>query len=185
VDQIIWQYKLAPETINLPARPGVPEVQVFSIHLKTPELHHDVLRCIDGAVQFPIVFELNHEGRTQMVACHKRPSDADARQWVCSDYFASPWQPATAPRQALPVVLDMAALYENLLRTLIPLPPRPQEKLADLVLRLGKLNALQRDIQKTQTQLAKEKQFNRKVGINAQLRELKTDLEKLRDRDDL
>jgi len=179
VDQIVWQYKLAPETINLPARPGVPEVQVFSIHLKTPELHHDVLRCIDGAVQFPIVFELNHEGRTQMVACHKRPSEADASQWVCSDYFASPWQPATAPRQGLPVVLDMATLYETLLRSLISLPPRPKEKLADLVLRLGKLNALQREIQKTQAQLAKEKQFNRKVGINAQLRQLKTEAQEL------
>ncbi len=179
VDQIVWQYKLAPETINLPARPGVPEVQVFSIHLKTPELHHDVLRCIDGAVQFPIVFELNYEGRTQMVACHKRLSEADARQWVCSDYFASAWQPATAPRQALPVVLDLAALYENLVRTLIPMPPRPKEKLGDLVLRLGKLSALQRDIQKTQAQLAKEKQFNRKVGINAQLRKLNTELEEL------
>jgi hypothetical protein len=115
------------------------------------------------------------------VACHKRPSDADAKQWVCSDYFASPWQPATAPRQALPVVLDMAALYETMLRKLIPLPPRPQEKLADLVLRLGKLNALQRDIQKTQTQLAKEKQFNRKVGINAQLRQLQNELTSLKD----
>lgn len=154
---------------------------MFSIHLKTPELHHDVLRCIDGAVQFPILFELNHEGRTQMVACHKRPSEADAKQWVCSDYFASPWQPATVPRQALPVVLDMAALYETLLRTLIPLSPNSQEKLADLVLRLGKLNALQRDIQKTQAQLAKEKQFNRKVAINAQLRQLQNELTSLKD----
>jgi hypothetical protein len=66
----------------------------------------------------------------------------------------------------------LAALYESLLRTLIPLPPRPQEKLADLVVRLGKLNALQREILKTQAQLAKEKQFNRKVCINAQLRQL-------------
>lgn len=179
VDQIVWQYKLAPETINLPAKPGVPEVQVFSIQLKTPELHLDVLRCIDGAVQFPIVFELNHEGRTQMVACHKRPSEAEVSQWVCSDYFASPWLPANVPRQSLPLVLDLAALYESLLRALIPLAARPQEKLADLVLRLGKLNALQRDIQKTQLQLAKEKQFNRKVGINAQLRQLKTEFEAL------
>jgi hypothetical protein len=116
-----------------------------------------------------------------MVACHKRPSDADAKQWVCSDYFASPWQPATAPRQTLPVVLDMVALYDSLLRTLISLPARPQEKLADLVMRLGKLNALQRDIQKTQAQLAKEKQFNRKVGINAQLRQLQNELTSLKD----
>jgi len=78
-------------------------------------------------------------------------------------------------------VLDLAALYETLLRTLIPLPPRPQEKLADLVLRLGKLNALQRDIQKTQTQLAKEKQFNRKVGINALLRQLQNELTSLKE----
>ena len=39
VDQIVWQYKLAPETINLTARPGVPEVQVFSIHLKAVTTH--------------------------------------------------------------------------------------------------------------------------------------------------
>jgi len=58
VEQIVWQYKLAPETINLPAKPGVPEIQVFAIQLKTPELNLDVLRCIDGAVQFPIIFEL-------------------------------------------------------------------------------------------------------------------------------
>lgn len=179
VDQIVWQYKLAPETINLPAKPGVPEVQVFSIHLKTPDLHHDVLRCIDGAVQFPIVFELKHEGRTQMVACHKRPSEADASQWVCSGYFASPWQPASASRQALPMALDLAALYESLLRQLISLPARPQEKLADQVQRMGKLATLQRAVEKTEAQLAKEKQFNRKVGVNAQLRELKTELQEL------
>jgi hypothetical protein len=46
---------------------------------------------------------------------------------------------------------------------------------------LGKLNALQRDIQKTQAQLAKEKQFNRKVGINAQLRQLQNELKLLKD----
>lgn len=31
VELIVWRYKLAPETINLPARPGVPELQIFSI----------------------------------------------------------------------------------------------------------------------------------------------------------
>ena len=48
VEQIVWMFKLAPETINLSASPGVPEIQVFSLQLKTPELHRDVLRCIDG-----------------------------------------------------------------------------------------------------------------------------------------
>lgn len=179
VEQIVWQYKLAPETINLPARSGVPELQVFSIHLKVPELNLDVLRCIDGAVQYPIIFEIHFDGRVQTIACHKRPSDADASKWVCSDYFASAWQLVDAPRSPLPMALDLVALYEGLLRQLISLPARPQEKLADQVQRIGKLAVLQRAVEKTQAQLVKEKQFNRKVGINAQLRELKTELEEL------
>lgn len=179
VEQIVWQYKLALETINLPAKLGVPEVQVFSIHLKAPELNLDVLRCIDGAVQYPIIFELCFEGRVQPIACHKRPSEADSSQWVCSDYFAGNWQAADAVRTPLPMALDLAALYESLLRQLISLPARPQEKLADQVQRMGKLAALQRAVDKTQAQLAKEKQFNRKVGINAQLRQLKIELEEL------
>lgn len=180
VEQIVWQYKLAPETINLPAKPGVPEVQVFSIQLKIPELHHDVLLCIDGAVQYPIIFELCYEGRVQPIACHKRPSEADASQWVCSDYFAGNWQPADAARSPLPMALDLAALYESLLRQFISLPARPQEKLADQVQRMDKLAALQRAIEKTQAQLAKEKQFNRKVSINEKLRKMKDETDDLK-----
>ena len=31
VDQIIWKYKLAPETINLPSTKTAPEIQVFHV----------------------------------------------------------------------------------------------------------------------------------------------------------
>jgi hypothetical protein len=183
VEQIIWQYKLAPETINLPARPGVPEIQIFSIQLKSTELHEDVLRCIDGAVQFPILFEL-HQGqgdqaKTQVVAAYKRPSEADASRWVVSSYFTSDWTPAATARTAMPLALDMAHLYATLLQGLIPLPARPQEPLAEWVARVELASAKRREVEKTQARLAKEKQFNRKVEINAILRQLKTELEQL------
>jgi len=50
VEQVVWKYKLAPETINLPAQSGVAEIQVFEIALKTGELREDVLRTIDRAI---------------------------------------------------------------------------------------------------------------------------------------
>ena len=50
VDKIVWKYKLATETINIPAKKSVPEIQIFSITLKTGELHEDVLRSIDKAI---------------------------------------------------------------------------------------------------------------------------------------
>ena len=179
VEQIVWQFKLAPETINLPAKPGVPEIQVFSIQLKTPELDHDVLRCIDGAVQFPILFELAHHNQLQVVACYKRPNEPDASKWVTSDYFASGWLAADTPRAAMPVALDLGTLYEQLLHRLIPLPPRPQESLAEQVERVSQVRAKRRELEKVAGKLAREKQFNRKVGINGDLRKLKAELGEL------
>ena len=183
VEQIVWRYKLAPETINLAAKPGVPEIQVFAIQLKTPELHHDVLRCIDGAVQFPIIFELTQgqkaEAKTQVVAAYKRPSEVDATNWVCSEYFESGWMPATAERMPLPLALDLGGLYEQLLHRLVPIAPRTQEPLRDLVARTEAVMTKAKEVAKAEARLAKEKQFNRKVEINATLRQLKTELEQL------
>jgi hypothetical protein len=180
VEQIVWQSKLAPETINLPARPAAPEIQVFGIQLKTPELSFDVLRAIDQAVQFPIIFELAHGGRTQVVACHKRPSEADASRWVLSNYFASGWLADNAPRSAMPVALHLGSLYEQLLRALLPLPARPYETLAEHVARLDALAAKQREADKASARLDKERQFNRKVAINGDLRRLQSELDALR-----
>jgi hypothetical protein len=179
VEQIVWQYKLAPETINLPAKPGVPEVQVFRIVLKRGELSVDVLKCIDGAVQFPIVFELEYEGKLKVIAAHKRPSEAESSKWAVSDYFSTKWIPANSERSDMPVVLDLAGLYETLLQRLIPLAPRVHESLTDLVERLEGVRAKQREIEKVRTKLAKEKQFNRKVEINATLRQLNNEFEDL------
>ncbi|MBU2741556.1 DUF4391 domain-containing protein [Acidithiobacillus albertensis] len=183
VEQIVWQYKLAPETINLSAKPGVPELQIFSIQLKTAELNLDVLRCIDGAVQFPIIFELSFDGRTQVVAAYKRPNESDASRWVLSDYFATAWSPSGIERAAMPLALDLGGLYEQVLHRLIPTPARPQESLTDLVARVELVAAKQREVEKAASKLAKEKQFNRKVEINANLRQLKNELEELTGRE--
>ena len=181
VEQIVWQYKLAPETINLPAKPGVPELQIFSIQLKTSELNLDILRCIDGVVKYPIIFELNFDGRTQVIAAYKRPNESDASRWVLSDYFATAWLPSDCERAVMPLALDLGGLYEQALHRLIPTPARPQESLADLVARVELLAAKQRELDKAQIRLAKEKQFNRKVEINTQLRKLKTELDQLKE----
>ena len=179
VEQIIWQYKLAPETINLPAKPGVPEVQVFRIVLKMGELSVDVLKCIDAAVQFPILFELEHEGKIKVIAAHKRPNEADASKWAVSDYFSTAWIPANSKRSEMPVVLDLECLYETLLQRLTPLAPRAHESFAALVERLEAVRCKQREIEKVRAKLVKEKQFNRKVEINATLRQLNNEFEKL------
>lgn len=179
VDQIVWQYKLAPETINLPAKPAVPEIQIFDISLKTPELNEDVLRCIDKAIPFPIFYQLHYAHRIQTIAAYKRPSEADSEKWVIDGYFASDWQATDAERQSLPVALDLPGLYEQMLRQLLPLSAHEHETLRAQVERLAEWRSKQNEYQKLQVRLNKEKQFNRKVEINAQLRRIKTELDQL------
>ncbi|PWE27654.1 hypothetical protein C4N9_16625 [Pararhodobacter marinus] len=66
VDQIVWSHKLAPETVNLAATKQVAEIQVFRITARTATLDRDVLRAIDKAIPFPLIFEVAHGGRVRL-----------------------------------------------------------------------------------------------------------------------
>lgn len=179
VDSITWAYKLSPETINLPAKPAVPEIEVFEVALKLPDVSHSVLRCIDKAMPRPILFNLRFEGHTQPIAAYKRPSDAAGDQWVLGDYHAAPWQKDGDTRPALPLALDLQGLYEQLLRQHLAVPARAGETLRDQLDRLAAFAARQAAAAKLEARLNAEKQFNRKVEINAQLRTIRTELEGL------
>ena len=179
VEQIVWQYKLAPETVNLKASRAVPEIQIFSIALKGDELKSEVLRCIDLAIPFPLIFELRFDGKIKPIAAFKRPSEADASKWVISEYFDGDWAPGDTPRNPLPMVFDLEALYGHLLMPLMPYPARPAEGLQARVERMERIRLKQRELERCEARLRKEKQFNRKVAINAELRDLKQELEGL------
>jgi hypothetical protein len=182
VAQIVWAYKLAPETIRLDAKPDVPEIQVFAITLKDAAagaISEDIFRCIDRAIGFPILYELFAGDRVQAVAAYKRPSEADSAKWVVGDYFASPWLAADADRSPLPVALDLAALYRLLLSRVMPHPARDGESLKDHAERLGRIRQLEREREKLEIRLGREKQFNRKVEINAEVRTLDAQLDEL------
>ncbi len=179
VDKIVWKYKLAPETVNLAAGRGVPEIEVLWLMLKTPDLHDDVLRAIDRAIPFPLVFELHFDGKIQMVAAFKRQSEADSAKWVVSEHFRAPWVPLDTKRQVMPVALSLAGLYEKLLEPLLPPGSAADEGLQKRVARAEEIRAKKRLLTQIQSRLAKEKQFNKRVAINAELRAVKKELDDL------
>ncbi|WP_281984344.1 DUF4391 domain-containing protein [Azonexus hydrophilus] len=179
IEQIVWQYKLAPETVNLPATRLVPEIQIFSIALRVPTITQELLRCIDAAIKYPVIYELNFAGKTQIMAAHKRPGETDANRWLIGEYFAGDWRAVDVPRSSLPMALDLGGLYAKLLQPLIPLATRPGESLAELVQRAGLVRAKQQEVGRASSHLAAEKHYKRKVEINRQLRQLTNELEAL------
>ena len=179
VAQIVWSYKLSPETTNLAANKGVNEVQVFTVKAKCASLGEDVLRCIDKSIPSPIVFEIHFDSQVKVVAAYKRTNDADSSSWVVDNYFASDWIPSDAARQTLPVVLDMGALYERILVSLIGLSQRSGESLRDLVERASAIRSKQSELKKMTAKINSEKQFNRRVEHNSELRTIQAEIEHL------
>lgn len=88
VDQITWAYKLAPETINLGGSDAVPEIQVFQVKQRGDTLSEDVLRAMDRAIPFPILFELVYGAKRRTVASFKRPNEGGKSKWVNRPGFA-------------------------------------------------------------------------------------------------
>lgn len=183
VDQIVWKYKLAPETTNLAATKAVSEIQVFGISPRTGKLDEEVLRAIDRAIPFPLIFELSWSGKRKAVAAFKRPSEADATKWVVSAYFATDWTPDDAPRGSLPVALNLGGLYDALLTALMPKAAAKAEQTGEdiqtRVARMETIRAKTRDVDRIKARLACEKQFNKRVAINAELRAARQELERL------
>ena len=178
--RISWSHKLATSTLNLPAG-GLAEIQVFCLELKpgiatASEL---LLRAIDHAIPSPLLFELIGETGVCTVAAPKRASGAATGKQVLGDYITGAWQANKAQRQPLPVALDIAGLHQVLLRALVPLLPRRGESLDGLLQRLTAVRSSERDRDRLQTRLRNEKQFNRKVAINQQLREVQRQLDGL------
>ena len=184
VEEIVWRHKLSPGTIHLPARPGVEEIQIFQIALKSGELYEQVLRTIDRAIPSLIFFELTFQGKVRFSAAHKRLSEVGSGQPVVDTYFETPWSDASFPRQPLPVAIDLGSLYEQMLRQImlssdLGLNSIRDEPLLEMIERAKRIRVKRRACQKLEVKLKKEIQFNRKVEINAQIRYCKAELAEL------
>ena len=176
ISEIVWKYKLSPDTTNLSARDGFTEIQIFEIELKESELDTDILAVIDKAIPYPIFFQLRYEDQVKGVAAFKRPAEDGTGTWVIEEYFETGWSNATTPATPLPVALDLKALYEQMLLAYIDLPPRDGEALASLVERVRQIRKYRRELKAVEAKMNSEKQFNRKVELNAKVRNLQSQL---------
>ena len=179
VEKIIWKVKLAPETINLDATKSVSEIQIFEIRLRMAACDEDILHAIDKAIPFPIIFELSHAGKCKVVAAYKRPSEADSTKWVVSEYFETDWQEVNSPRAVLPTSLDLGALYDKLLSGLLPGEMGANKPLAARVENLEAIRAGEREIARIKARMTREKQYNKRIAINAELRAAQQELKKI------
>lgn len=168
VQRITWAYKLAESTIRLKGTDAVPEIQVFAVETKGSDIPDDVLAAIDKSVHFPMLFEVSRGNEVRMVAAHKTLGGATPK---VGSYFTTPWLPYDAARAPLPTAIDLPALYEAMLSSLLPVVTRRGESLSKAADRMDKAKKLEREIAALERKLRAEPQLNRKIELRRALKD--------------
>lgn len=184
VDQIriiYWANKIAPSTLNLAEGKNVTEIEVFHIQLNQETLDENVLKQIDREIPYHILFVLEYDGKYKAVMGYKEAAGSGKASFKVDRYYQTEWLPETN----LPVHLDglnIDAVYENFVRQIaedVLQAATPQESLKESVARDDRRDALQKQINKLQAKIRKEKQLNRQMEMNAELKKLRRELEEL------
>ncbi|MCF6221737.1 MAG: DUF4391 domain-containing protein [Robiginitomaculum sp.] len=173
ITQIRWSHKLYEKGLNLAGSANVPEIQIFTIALKTKDYDENILRHIDKAIGYPIIFELRYKDEINMAAAYKRPPETGSGKWIIGDYYRGGWQQADAERLTLPTALNLEALYGHMIRALMPVPARAGESLSAQAERIAAIRTQKKTCQNLKSKVNKEKQFNRRVEFNQKLKAAK------------
>lgn len=184
VDQIrmiYWANKIAPSTLNLGEGTNVTEVEVFHIRLNQEILDENALKQIDREIPYHILFVLEYDGKYKAVIGYKEAAGSGKATFKVDRYYQTEWM----PENKMPVHLDglnIDTVYENFVRQIagdVLQAATPQESLKESVARDNRRDALQKQINKLQAKIRKEKQLNRQMEMNAELKKLRRELEEL------
>lgn len=178
INSIRWVHKLSADTLNVEKGSIVEEVEVFLIKLKTNELDPNVLRQMDKQLHYHLIFMLEFEEQYQIWTGYKEESTNTA--FKVGSYYHTGW--VTEESFSLRIEgLNMDTIYENLVRQIAggELAKENNESLKETVERQIAREKLLKDIEKLRAKVRKEKQFNRQVEMNRELKRLNKELEEL------
>lgn len=177
---IWWRNKIAPSTMNLAAGETVTEIEVLEVCLSTPQLDEAILRQIDKEIPYHILFLLEYEGKYQAWTAYKEAAGSGSNAFKVGTYYHTDWM----EESALPLKLDglnTDKVYENFVRQIAgDVLSGADETLKESVERDKRRQELQKQIAVLQVKVRREKQFNRQVELNGQLKQMKKELEELR-----
>lgn len=176
---IYWRNKIAATTTNLAAETDVTELEVFEVRLSSPVLDDSLLRQIDKEIPYHILFLLEYQGKYQAWIGYKEAAASGNKAYKVNGYYHTEW----LAEDELPLKLEglnVDAVYENFVRQIAGDKLKTEavgESLKESVARDEQKQALQKQIATLQAKIRKEKQLNKQMQMNTELKKLKKKLE--------
>ena len=173
IKAIYWRNKIAASTTNLAPGTAVTELEVFEVKLNSQILDDSFMRQIDKEIPYHILFILEYKGKYKAVIGYKEESGGNTAFKV-NRYYSTEWM----DEDALPLKLEglsMDSVYENFVRQIAgnTLQTDSGESLKESVERNEKKKQLEKQIAVLENKMKKEKQLNRRMEMNAELKRLR------------
>lgn len=178
---IYWKNKIAAATTNLASGTDVTELEVLEVRLNSPVLDDSLLRQIDKEIPYHILFLLEYQGKYQAWIGYKEATTSGNKAFKVNGYYHTEW----LTEDELPLKLEglsVDAVYENFVRQIAGDKLKTEtsgESLKESVARDEQKQALQKQIATLQAKIRKEKQLNKQMQMNTELKKLKKELEVL------
>jgi len=179
---IYWRNKLAATTLNLAAGSSVTEIEVFEIQLNARSIDEAVLRQIDREIPYHILFLLSYETQYQAWIGYKEAAASGNQAFKVSQYYHTEW----LDEAQLPLQLDglnLDTVYENFVRQIRNSVESGvwsvELSVSENIAIDQKRQQLEKQIAALEKKIRREKQFNKQVEMNAELKRLKKKLEEL------
>lgn len=180
IKTIYWRNKIAPTTLNLAEGKAVTEIEIFEIRLEEAKLDEAVLRQIDKEVPYHIVFLLEHGGKYQAWTAYKEAVSSGNNAFKVGTYYHTDW----LTEEDMPIKidgLDIDKVYENFVRQIAGdvLAAKQPECLKESVDRDMRRQELKKKMTLLEQKVKKEKQLNKQMRLNSELKRVKKELDQL------
>ena len=181
VKNIYWRNKIAVSTTNLAEGKEVTEIEVFEVYLNSPVLDDGLLRQIDREIPYHILFLLEYQEEYQAWIGYKEAMLSGNKAFRVNSYYHTDW----LSEEELPLKitgLSLDEVYENFVRQVAGNNLKVQtfgESLKNTIERNEKKQVVQKQIALLQAKIRKEKQLNKQMQMNHELKKLRKELESL------
>lgn len=170
IQRITWTNKIAFDTVNLTGT-DVSEIQLFKIELKEKTVIKDLLSIIEKSIPYHIIFwiEFSDEFYISTSVKHLHPQNENV---AVIDYtFTSDWKLVEDNTYKIELKNNLDWIFKNVCDQLKSVDTKTKS-ISELVEKQKSNNAIIKEIEKIKTEIARCKQFNKKVELNILLKKL-------------
>lgn len=174
IQRITWTNKIAFDTVNITGV-DISEIQVFKIELKEKTVVKDLLSIIEKSIPYHIVFwiEFGNEFYISTSVKHLHPQNEDV---AVIDYtFTSDWKLVEDSTYYLNLKNNLDWIFKNVCDQLKSVNTETKS-INELVEKQKNNDAILKEIAKLESEIARCKQFNKKVELNLELKKLRANL---------